>query len=147
MEALTKPHPRTRRAAARLCAITAVMLGMQLSAPASAHAQWARAGSDDEVDAYFDPATRAVDGTIVKVRVLLDYKEPRQWTDYLVYSSVVSTREYDCASARQRVAASDFHFQAMATDEPRFSTPGGSSWKAIADTGIDRELWQRVCAP
>lgn len=123
-----------------------VMAAAQALFAMSAHAQWMRVGSDGEVDAYFDSATRIADGAIVKVQVLLDYKEPRQWTDYLVYSSMVSAREYDCPGARLRVAMSEFHFAPMAQDEPRFSTPGGVSWKAVSDDGVESALFKRVCA-
>lgn len=123
------------------------MLCLQASFAGHAYADWVRVAGDDELDAYLDPSTRATDGAIVSIKVLLDYKEPRQWTDYLVYASVISARDYDCAGARQRVAMSAFHFESMARDEPRFSTPGGASWKALAKQGFERELWMRACAP
>lgn len=123
------------------------MLCLQTLSAGAACADWVRVAGDDELDAYVDPSTRTSDGAIVSIKVLLDYKEPHQWTDYLVYSSVISVRDYDCAGARQRVAMSAFHFESMARDESRFSMPGGVAWKAVADQGIERELWVRACAP
>lgn len=123
-----------------------IALGAQLLVVAPACAQWVRAEGNEDVDVYLDVSTRVVDGTNVRIQVLFDYKQPQQWSDYLVYSSATSTREYDCAGARQRVLASAFHFEAMAAGEPRFSTPGGSTWKALAEDGVEGALWKRACS-
>lgn len=111
----------------------------------AARADWTRVEGNDELDAYVDPATIRRQANLVEVWALLDYKSAHQWSDYLVYRSTKTHKEYDCASGHYRTLDSAFHFDHMGAGQSIFSVPSGTSWRPVLPDSVEAMLQQFAC--
>jgi len=112
----------------------------------TAAADWTRVGGNEELDAYVDLATIHRQANIVDVRALFDYKSAHQWSDYLLYWSTRTQREFDCDIRRVRTRESTFHFDHMGAGQSIYTMPGGATWRPVAPDSIDAVLCQFACA-
>ena len=116
-----------------------------LSAPASA--EWTRVDDNEDLDAYVDRATIHRQTNIVGMWALLDYKSSRQWSDYLLYWSMKTQKEFDCDAAQYRTLESELHFEHMGTGPSVYTIPGGVSWQTMPADSFDVALWKFACKP
>ncbi len=114
-----------------------------LSAPACA--EWTRVDADEELDAYVDLATIHKQANIVGMWALLDYKTSRQWSDYLLYWSMKTQKEFDCDAGQYHTLNSVLHFEHMGDGPGVYEVPGGASWRRVPLEGIDGVLWKFAC--
>lgn len=111
----------------------------------TAGAEWTRVEATEELDAYVDLATLHRQGNLVDMLALFDYKSAHQWSDYLLYWSTKTQKEYDCDSERYRTLNSAFHFDRMGAGQSIYTVPGGTSWRPVVPDSIDAVLRQFVC--
>jgi hypothetical protein len=111
----------------------------------TAGAEWTRVETTEELDAYVDLATLHRQGNLVDLLALFDYKSAHQWSDYLLYWSTKTQKEYDCDSERYRTLNSAFHFDHMGAGQSIYTVPGGTSWRPVLPDSIDAVLRQFAC--
>jgi hypothetical protein len=114
-----------------------------LSAPASA--EWARVNVNEESDTYIDLATILKQANIVAMDVMFDYKTAHQWTDYLVYWSLIAQKEFDCDAGKVHTLDSLLYFERMGNGSNVYTIPGGASWRPVPADGVDAVLWKVAC--
>ncbi len=110
-----------------------------------ASAEWTRVAGNEDLDAYVDVATLRKREHIVEVWVLLDYKTSQQWSDYLLYWSMKSQKEYDCKEARQHTLSSALHFAHMGERDSVYTVPGSTAWGYLLPASVDEMLWIFAC--
>ena len=108
-------------------------------------ADWTRVDRNDDLDAYVDPATIHKQANIVNMWALLDYKTAHQWSDYLLYWSMKTQREFDCDAGQVHTLNSLFHFEHMGNGQSVYTAPGGTSWRPVPPDSIDEVLWKFAC--
>jgi surface-adhesin protein E len=111
----------------------------------TAAADWTRVGGNEELDAYVDLATIHRQANLVDVRALFDYKSAHQWSDYLLYWSTRTQKQFDCDDRLVRTRESAFHFDHMGVGQSIYTVPGGATWRPVAPDSIDAVLRQFAC--
>ena len=108
-------------------------------------ADWTRVDRNDDLDAYVDPATIHKQANIVNMWALLDYKTAHQWSDYLLYWSMKTQKEFDCDAGQVHTLNSVFHFEHMGNGQSVYTVPGGTSWRPLPADSIDAILCKFAC--
>ena len=108
-------------------------------------ADWTRVDRNDDLDAYVDPATIHKQANIVNMWALLDYKTAHQWSDYLLYWSMKTQKEFDCDAGQVHTLNSLFHFEHMGNGKSVYTVPGGTSWRPVPPDSIDEVLLKFAC--
>jgi hypothetical protein len=110
-----------------------------------AWAEWTRVDANEDLDAYVDLATIHRKANIVGMSALLDYKTSHQWSDYLLYWSMKTQKEFDCDAGQYHTLNSVLHFEHMGAGPSVYEVPGGASWRPVPVEGIDEFLWKFAC--
>jgi hypothetical protein len=95
---------------------------------------------------YADTSSIRRSGTIVTMRVLVDYPKPPFDGNNLQYRSLTMRNEYDCGQTRFRVLSITSHSGNMAQGERPYTTDETGEWEAISPHTVQRALWHRACA-
>ena len=120
-----------------------ILVLLLLSTPA--WAEWTRVDVNEDSDVYVDLATIHKQANIVNMWALLDYKTAHQWSDYLLYWSMKTQREFDCDAGQVHTLNSLFHFEHMGNGQSVYTVPGGTSWRPVPPDSIDAILWKFAC--
>ncbi len=114
-----------------------------LSTPA--WAEWTRVDRNDDLDAYVDLATIHKQANIVDMWALLDYQTAHQWSDYLLYWSMKTQKEFDCDAGKYHTLDSMLHFEHMGNGQSVYTVPGGTSWRPVPADSVEAVLWRFAC--
>ena len=91
----------------RLFVFNFSLVGFMLIVPSVSHAEWVEVGHSDEraFQMYYEPASIMKNGDIATVKVLKNFKAPKNSVDPkrpYTFQSTISTQEIQCSSSKER---------------------------------------------
>ena len=91
----------------RLFVFNFSLVGFMLIVPSVSHAEWVEVGHSDEraLQMYYEPASIMKNGDIATVKVLKNFKAPKNSVDPkrpYTFQSTISTQEIQCSSSKER---------------------------------------------
>jgi hypothetical protein len=120
-----------------------VFVLLLLGGPAAA--EWTRVAGGEASNTYVDLTTIRKQANVVDMSVLFDYKTAQNWSDYLLYFSTKTQKEFDCDARKYHTLNSMLHFEHMGEGESIYTIPGGASWQPVPADSIDAVLWKFAC--
>ena len=112
------------------------------------YAEWVEvASSNDGFMAYIYPDTVRVDGSLVRIWTMYDFREPRQ--DRLSSRKYLSTKmqeEFDCNEAQSRILGFTDYEENMGKGKIVGTHAGSYSWSPIAPDTMGEVMWKVACA-
>ena len=121
-----------------------LILALLLSS-APALAEWTRVDVNEDLDAYVDRATVHKQENMVNIGVMVDYKTAQQWTDYLLYWSLITQKQFDCDARKVHTLDSLLYSERMGRGSNVYTVPGGASWRPVPAEGVDATFWKAAC--
>jgi hypothetical protein len=127
-------------------ALVKASLSLLLAAMSTgAMAEWVQVYGGETSDAYADLTTLRKKGNTVKIWDMVDLKQP-QVADGILFHSVKSQSEYDCAKVRSRLLAVYYYSLPMGTGELVLSEPNPSDWEPVIPGTRGVIMWNVVCS-
>lgn len=127
----------------RHAALLVVLLAISLPAAAA----WVRAGGNNNVGVYADPATISVKGRFVTMNSLLNFSSAQ--TERAIggkpYRSQKDTREYDCINERQRLLRFSLHADFMLGGEAVRGKADDGEWHGAEPGTLGAALLKLAC--
>ena len=108
-------------------------------------AEWVQVYWGETSDAYADLTTLRKKGKTVKMWDMVDLKQP-QVVDGVLFQSVKSQSEYDCANVRSRLLAVLGYSLPMGTGAVVLTEPNPSDWEPVIPGTQGVILWNVVCS-
>ena len=119
-----------------------ILLSLLLLASGAACAEWLKFSETASYNFYINPDTIRMDGKLIKVWLLNDYKN-RSETGGL--SSRVKI-EIDCSGERIRTLTLSEHSEHMAGGELTFTGKKENDWRDVAPDTVNEKALKLVCA-
>ena len=124
-----------------------VALALMLAAfSGSAASEWVAVHDTGDYIAYADPTTIRRDGNLVKMRDLIDLKDPRPSPYGNQHSSSTAHSEFDCQNVRMRTIDFSLHAGQMGNGNIVETVSESNYWLPVAPGTLLRILWQIACA-
>lgn len=112
-----------------------------------AAAAWVRAGGNNNVVCYADPATITRAGNLARMKSLLDFTGPQ--TERSIgnkpYLSQRDEREYDCHNERYRLLRYSLRAGRMFAGELVRSSADDGEWLPVTAGSLGEALWKTAC--
>jgi len=139
-------HSHAGRIARCMKALVKAILPLLLAAMStSAMAEWMQVYGGETSDAYADVTTIRKKGKTVKMWDMIDLKQPQE-VDGVLFQSVKSQSEYDCAKVRSRLLAVYYYALPMGTGEVVLSETKPSDWEPVLPGTRGVIMWNVVCS-
>lgn len=119
------------------------------AAAGAASAEWVKAGSNSQSDAYADPSTIVRKGNLVRMTALYDYRTADRATLFTKsLFSRTTQQEFDCEAARYRDIRSSHHTQHMGGGDLVHVDSFPGSWQPAApESSVAGLLLKMACGP
>jgi hypothetical protein len=108
-------------------------------------ADWKLVGHDDDITAYYHPASIRKSGNTVRLWTLNDY-EKGQRVEGRVIRSIKSQHEFDCAAKKRRQLFAAIHPNQMGKGIPVYVGLNPTQWEPVVPDSGEAYLWAFACA-
>lgn len=109
-----------------------------------AHAEWVKAGDNDDFSAYVDLGTIRRNGSLVKMWGLADFKTARTQEGITLLSSVYQG-EHDCAEERSRGLAYTWFSDHMGNGNAVASNSDTGLWQPVDPESMEETVLEIAC--
>lgn len=119
------------------------------TAAGAASAEWVKAGSNSQWDAYADPSTIVRNGNLVRMTALFDYRAADRATLFTKsLFSRASQQEFDCEAVKFRDIRSSHYTQQMGGGDLVHVDSFPGRWQSAAPaSSVAGQLLKIACGP
>src|SRR5262249_10838187 len=114
-----------------------------------ANAEWVAVEKTNDVaglmTVYVDLDTVQIEGNLVTIKQLLDYKTMQGGRSPDRYSSRMIQTQFDCMNMRRRLLAVTDYWGNRGSGDPTGVAIGGGNWVSVKPDTADHAVWELAC--